>query len=274
MSIEPGVHLDMPEDIYHADKESLSVSGMKRLLPPSCPAVFKWERDHGQPSRAVLDFGRAAHALLLGTGGPVRIVQADDWRGKAARAERDAAYAAGEDPILAADWATVQAMRDALAEQFGDLFTPGAGVAEQSLFWDDPDTGVRLRARLDWTVGRRFIVDYKTAPSANPWRFAKACADYGYDMQAAHYLDGARALGVADEATEFVFIVQEKTPPYVASAVILQPWEIDRGRVDVRRAIETYEQCIAKDDWPGYSSEIAYVSLPPRYGRDADGVSA
>jgi hypothetical protein len=45
---EPGVY-DIAEDHYHADPVpggSLSNSGAKKLLPPSCPAKFAYEREH------------------------------------------------------------------------------------------------------------------------------------------------------------------------------------------------------------------------------------
>ena len=34
-AIKPGLHFDLPESDYHADLTTLSVSGAKKLLPPS-----------------------------------------------------------------------------------------------------------------------------------------------------------------------------------------------------------------------------------------------
>ncbi|WP_454044387.1 phage recombination protein Bet [Cellulosimicrobium sp. Marseille-Q8652] len=104
------------------------------------------------------------------------------------------------------------------------LLNPASGKAEQSLFWVDQETGVWLRARLDWlpnrVPGRRTIIpDYKTAVSADPWKFRSNAADYGYHMQHAMYLDAVEALGLANPAPAFVFIVQEKTAPYVVTVV-------------------------------------------------------
>ena len=44
-----GVYDGMDEDAYHADPVpggSLSASGAKLLLPPSCPALYHYRRDH------------------------------------------------------------------------------------------------------------------------------------------------------------------------------------------------------------------------------------
>jgi len=64
--------------------------------------------------------------------------------------------------------------------------------------------------------GRPIIVDYKTAASANPRRFAKSVAEYGYHQQAAWYIDGLEQItGAADAA--FLFVVQQKDPPWLVS---------------------------------------------------------
>jgi hypothetical protein len=61
----PGFYDDIPEAEYHADRDSLSVSGAKVLL--KAPALFKWQQDH-PVHKDVFDFGSAAHALVLGVG--------------------------------------------------------------------------------------------------------------------------------------------------------------------------------------------------------------
>jgi len=70
------------------------------------------------------------------------------------------------------------------------------------VYWADQRTGTQLRARLDWMydpgTGQLIIVDYKTADSADPGKFGKACADYGYHQQHAHYQDGLAAVTGAD----------------------------------------------------------------------------
>src|SRR3954471_5458063 len=100
---EPGVYPDIPELAYHADcvsEGSLSCSGAKKLLPPSCPALFKWERENPPPPKRQFDFGHAAHKLVLGVGPELVGVDAPDWRTNAAKAQRDEARARGAVPLL------------------------------------------------------------------------------------------------------------------------------------------------------------------------------
>lgn len=264
---EPGVY-DIPNDVYHADPVpagSLSSSGARKLLPPSCPAKFKYERDHGQAPTDTFDFGHAAHGLALGDGPDLVKVDAGDWRTKAAQEQREAARAEGKVALLAADYAAVHAMADALRDHpiASRLFTNGK--PEQSLFWIDEDDDVWRRARLDWlpqgSGGRLIIPDYKSTRSAAPDAISKHLADYSYHGQAAWYLDAVHALGLAEDAA-FVFVFQEKAPPYLVTVAEPDPMALRIGREQNRRAIEVFAECQATDTWPGYSTDIELIGLP------------
>ncbi len=151
----------------------------------------------------------------------------------------------------------------------GALLNPDrGGEAEQSLFWQDEETGVRRRARLDWMPdltnawGRFIAVDYKTCSSAGPDAIAKAVANYGYYMQADWYCAGIRALGLDDDPA-FLFVFQEKEPPYLVTVAGLDDEARAIGRARNRQAIERFRDCTESGFWPGYSDDIEYISLPP-----------
>lgn len=258
----PGVWDDMPDGIYHADPVpdgSLSNSAAKWLLPPYSPAHYVARNQRKRPE-GVFDFGRAAHAVALGRGEPIVVVDADSWRTKDAQAQRDAARKQGATPLLPADWATVQAMAEELLEHpiAGELLTASAGAPELSAFAPDP-TGVWLRGRFDLHVGGD-LYDYKTAASADPDTFARRAVDYGYHRQAAWYLDLAHAVGL--DADQCGFIVQEKEPPYAVACIRLSGEHLTLGRRDMRTAIDTYAECLASGVWPGYGDHWQTVELP------------
>lgn len=272
---EPGVY-ELDDDTYHSDPVpggSLSHSGSKLLLPPSCPAKFLYEQEHPSPPSDVLDFGKAAHRLVLGTGPEIVEVPHKDWRTNAAKAMKEEAHARGAVPLLTADYDVVQAMATKLSEHpvAMDLFS--FGVPEASLFWPDPETGVWRRARTDWlpqeSNGRMIIADYKSARSANPRQFAQAAADYGYASQGAWYRDAAIDLQLAEQVA-FVFVVQEKTPPYLVSVVELDTEALRIGRALNRRAIDIYRQCTETGEWPGYADDVVLASLPAWYVRQIE----
>lgn len=270
---QPGVY-DMPAEVYLADPVpggSLSASGARRLLPPSCPALFRHWADNGQEHKAEFDFGHAAHRFVLGEGPDVMVIDADDWRTKAAREQRDEAYAAGLVPLLTADYAVVEAMAAALRAHpiASALFRPGGGVPEQSLFWVDSPTGVWRRSRLDWLPedrsgrlnGRIVVPDYKTCRSASPEHIERAMHDYGYAQQAAAYLDGIHALNLAVDAA-FVFVFQEKTAPYLVTVAEPDAMALRIGRDLNRQALDLYAECVATGRWPGYSDDVELIGLP------------
>ena len=251
------------------ERGSLARIWTRADVAPSCPALFRYEQDHKQPHKKVFDFGSAAHQLVLGEGPGIVEISASDMRTKAAKEQRDAAYAEGKIPLLPKEYAQVEEMAAELKRHpiAGALFQPGAGKPEQSLFWKDPATGVICRARLDWlptqVKGKRLVIgDYKTCRSAAPADIAKAVHEHGYHQQDDFYRRGARELGIGDKNTSFVFVFQQKTAPYLVTVVELdhEARRIGKERNDV--ALKTYKRCMETGVWPGFTDDIKMLSLP------------
>ncbi|MFD4662496.1 PD-(D/E)XK nuclease-like domain-containing protein [Streptomyces halstedii] len=265
--IAPGLYPDLGMTAYHADRTSLSSSGARRLLPPSCPALFRHEQDNPQPSKKTFDLGNAAHRLVLGEGpNPVRI-DAHEWRSAAVKAEVADVRAAGGVPLKPGEFEQVHAMADAIRRHpvASALFAPESGRPEVSVFWKDGPSGITRRARFDWLpnprTGRLIIPDYKTCRSAEPSALARAVDEYGYHCQDDWYRAAARAADLSDDPA-FVFVCQEKTAPYLVTVVELDATARRIGAARNRRAIETFARCTETGYWPGYSDSIEYLSLP------------
>jgi hypothetical protein len=262
--------VDMTADAYHRH-EALSSSGARKLLPPSCPAKFRYERDHGQPPKAEFDFGKAAHKRVLGVGEDIVVIDAADYTTKAAREQRDQAYADGQVPILPKEDAVIDEMVKALREHplASVLLDPQrGGKPEQSAFWTDPDTGVDCRARFDWLPaldrgGRLIVPDYKTTRAADLMSIGRSLDDYGYARQAAWYLDAVAVLGLAESAA-FVFVVQEKTAPFLVTVTDIDATSLAAGRFYNQQARKVFAECTASGRWPGYvpDGEVGTASLP------------
>ena len=100
-----GVYDGMPEDAYHADPVpggSLSASGAKLLLPPSCPALYRYRRDHPKTS-AAFDYGTAAHKYILGSGPEIRHRRRPRLAHQGRAGGPQGARAGGHVPLLVAD---------------------------------------------------------------------------------------------------------------------------------------------------------------------------
>ncbi|GAB3817787.1 hypothetical protein GCM10027605_69070 [Micromonospora zhanjiangensis] len=298
---KPGIY-NLPADVYHRDPVpggSLSSTGARKLLPPSCPALFKHWLDTGDEPKAAWDIGTAAHKLVLGVGPELVRIDADEWRTKAVKEEVAAVRARGAVPLRPADWDTVHAMAAKLREHpvATALFTPrgrpdvgpdGAGQAEVTVVWQDQRTGVWCRALIDYLPyftlhrdgqpavapaypGRLLLPDYKSGRSAAPDKLGRTIADFGYHVQLAWYLMGLRAVGYARDDAQALLVVQETRPPYLVT--VCQP---DRdamllGALRCRQALDVYAECTASGRWPGYADDVVLAELPPWETRELDG---
>lgn len=268
----PGVY-DMDEATYHADPVpggSLSSTGARALLSPSCPAKFDHNRRFGQKPRKVWDFGSVAHELVLHRGRGIVRLDYDSRRTNDYKADEKKARDEGKVPILEKDYAIAEAMAKALRQHktAAALLDPDFGQPERSIFWRDRETDVNCRARLDWVddepgSGRLIIADYKTAASADPTRFDRSISDFGLHMQADWYETAIIAAGLATSA-RLVLIVQEKDAPYVVTVVDLLPSARYVAADLNRKARRVYAECTAAGVWPGYvpDDQIAGVGLP------------
>ncbi|MFE7799058.1 PD-(D/E)XK nuclease-like domain-containing protein [Nocardia sp. NPDC057440] len=261
-----GLYDGIDEAVYHGDRNSLSSSGARKLLPPYTPASFRWMQDNPREEKDYFDVGHAAHSLVLGVGAPIHEVRHDDWRSKAAKEERAECYDDGLTPLLTVDYQAVRAMAAAVRSHPLAAALLAHGVAEQSGYHRDPGTDVMLRFRPDWITetrdGRRLIVDYKTSRSADPRLFVASAAKFGYHQQHPWYTEGLQAVLELEYEPDLLFIVQDKNPPYLVSVVGLEGHDIERGRDLNRRAIDIYAECVATGEWPGHPNEIHYLSLP------------
>lgn len=269
---EPGLYADIPESVYHGDRGSLSSSGARKLLPPSCPAIFQHERNNPPETKPYFELGTAAHSLVLGVGAPIVEIPDELLASNGAATTKAAKEfvaehrAAGAVPLKTDEYATVHAMAAKLREHPIASALLRGGRSEVSAYWVDEPTGVWRRCRFDYLPepvrGRRLIIpDYKTTQDSNPAKFGKSAADFGYYMQAPWYLDAIAALGIADDAA-FVFVVQSKTPPYLVSVVELDYAAIELGYLMNRRAIDIYAECESTGEWPGYGDDIHHIALP------------
>jgi hypothetical protein len=266
--MKPGIYT-MSASAYHADPcpdPSLS-SSIAKLLCHSSPAHTR--QAHPRLNTAAVDeeaecfdVGTAAHAIVLEGTAAVEVIDAKDWRTNQAKDARDAARKAGKIPLLAKVWADVQAMVAATRAQL-DAHYDGRhmfkdGTAEQTILWQED--GVWCRARLDW-LRAGSIDDYKTtSASANPEVLSRTLFGNGWDIQAAFYLRGLKAvLGI--DAT-FRFACQETYAPYALSVVALGPDAMMLAEKKVLYAIELWRECLASNRWPAYPTQTAYASLP------------
>ena len=129
------------------------------------------------------------------------------------------------------------------------------GVHEVPIEWTDITTGEKCKCRPDCINGDA-IVDYKTTTSCVNGAFERDCRMYGYKLQAAMYTEGV--LNQYFQKKKFIFIAQEKTPPYAVRVYYCNESFVDEGMELYRELLWRYHECKASGKWPGYESEVLY----------------
>lgn len=278
--IQPGVYLDLDIDLYHSDP-AISSSGIKTLLRS---AEAYWHSSCLNPNRQAqeetpaLKWGKAYHTLVFE---PEKF----DYAIKKGVQTSSVAKTLGE-----GQYNEMQAMRDRLMRY---TLIPNAitgGFAEVSVFWRDEESGLMCRCRFDyWRPG--YVVDLKTETAINKETQSDIRYDfprYGYEVSGAMYMEGSRALKqmlrdgtchiderisldfleryVANETERFMFLFQEKTPPYEAQGrCISEQDDIGRcGYERFRRGLEIYRhysEVFQTNPWVSLAPEIVDITI-------------
>lgn len=213
-----------------------------------------------------MEEGTILHRLLLGVGKDPVVIPADDWKGEAARRLRDRARSEGRIPVLRWRFNDLKRIAAAARRQLRGLIDQPDDVTkghpECVLVWREQDAW--CRAMVDWLVPRRGgpLIDLKfTGRSAAPEDWRRQAYDLGYDMQAAFYRRGFRAV-FRRSPGPFVFVVVETAPPYGVAVNALTPEFEEIGELRVAKAIEMWRQCMASGQWPGYPRRVVHMDAP------------
>lgn len=275
MSGDPnGIILDYPEVEYHARPE-LSSTQARTLL--DSPARYRYDIEHRRESVAY-DVGHAVHAKVLGVGSPIiaypdeHLTPSGNVSTKAATVEWAAEQrAAGLVPVSAGQIEAADTMAEAaLAHPEARRLLELDGHSEVSVFATDPETGVRVRARID-RLSDEYAVDLKTVRgSAGPVEFGREAAKFGYPVQQAWYLDALKLAGAGGR--EFRFIVVEKSPPHLVAVHMLDDVTMAAAHQMAKRAREIYAECIESGRWPGYGDETLVPYVPAWFSAEFDEV--
>ncbi len=269
---EAGVYRDVADEEYHSDPVpggSLSSTGARQIL--SSPAWFRYRqanREHSKP----FDVGHAVHAKVLGVGTrvvtiPEELLDAQGGiRRKDCKAWIEDARAQDLVPLKPGEWFPVERMAEAiLGHPTAAALLERPGTPEASIFATDPVTDEWVRARPDFLPdpgrGRTVMVDLKTtAKSADPRRFARSVASYGYFQQDPWYCDALK-LARGDDAA-MVFVVVEAHEPWLVSCCYLSSSAVEHGREKNRAALDRWHWCRSTGLWPGYGDAIHQIDLP------------
>jgi hypothetical protein len=270
---KPGIY-NISNEEYHKDpcpEPALTRSGIKDILYKS--PLHAWhnnprlnpnfKRDDGNGK---FDPGTVSHDLLLEGLYRCAIIDAEDWRTKAAQETRKIARLEGKTPLLKHQYEEASLMVKAAESQIygckelGITNLKAEGDAEWSYIWQED--GLWLKVRPDWiSKDRALILDYKTTGmSANPLDLPRHIIAMSYDIQSVLYQRGVNAVEKTDP--RFIFIFQETAEPYLCSFIELPELLIDMGKQKVENGIFLWKECMATGNWFGYPNKVMKVEAP------------
>lgn len=248
---------------YHADP-AISKSDLDQIH--RSPLHWQYRKAHPPEQTPTLLVGSAVHKMILEPSGfadEFAVAPETDRRTRVGREAYQAFQesAAGKTVITPELYQLCTDMAEALhhCQTARQLLT--GGRAEQSFFWDDARTGIRCKCRPDY-LRDGFCVDYKTTQDASPEAFQKAAYRYRYPVQAYWYLHGLGKNGLS--GLDFVFIAQEKEPPYAAAVYYADELFLQLGQQEAAADLETLAKCRSTGIYSGYPEEILPLT-PPKF---------
>jgi hypothetical protein len=234
-----------------------------------CAQKFQFALTAPQNDSDALAIGRAIHTAALQPelfNGEFLCLPDMDRRTTKGREEYAAIVAGNPDKTIlkAADFNKALEVATAVRRNPHALRLLDGARMELSIDWTDKTTGVKCKARLDAFNERiSTIVDLKTTIDASPAGFARKLYSYGYNRQAAWYLEAMVAHNV--DARHFVIIAVEKDPPYSIGLYRLSDEAIKLSRLENEALLRKYAECLRTDNWPGYTEGIEDINIP-KYG--------
>lgn len=123
-----------------------------------------------------------------------------------------------------------------------------------SLFWTDPDTGIKLKTRPDFCKRKKnVIVNVKTCLDGSPAAFSKELAKWSYPLQATIEIRGAIATGLMDQVDNYFWLVVEKEPPFNACIYEFSPDDRNANDMELSYLLTRLEKAAKQNMYPGYT---------------------
>jgi len=268
MGIKQTMQIGSYSDIKFSDYKKIpavSNSYLGRL--DHCPASAKIEIEE-TPAMAL---GKAAHAYILDCTTFDRdfaVAPACDRRTKAGKE----AYASFQVDnlnkiiITEEEFQQVKCIGAAVFEHPTAKVLLKDGASEQTIIWNDHETGLTCKSRIDRVPHDidRVLVDLKTTRDASERAFIRSCVSYGYIRQAAMYQEGYYFAADA-EIDKFVFIAVEPEPPYRVEVYDVDSDFLGWGYEEFHRLLRIEKECRIKGVYPHYQNAGAQVLVKPGY---------
>ncbi len=253
---------DIPNEMYHADRSCVSVSGLKELL--RSPAHYQaYLQGANRKETPAMFLGSAVHARLLEPHLYASEYVVAPISDKRLKEYKEFEIANANRKILTPDqMAIVEGIAHSVGQHTSADTLLRGGLVEHTIIWQDEETGIWVKIRpdclsVDFDTG--ICLDVKKTTDASRRAFRRACETYMYDLQTAAYLEGLRQVFKRD--FDFVFLPVEEEPPYGCALYGAPAEMIEDGMTLFRMALRRLKECRDSGEWPSYQPEGDYEIL-------------
>jgi exodeoxyribonuclease VIII len=271
--IKPGIYPHLSNEDYHADKNSLSRSSIRDFHRNP----YYYHSMHLNPNRPAkkstpeMILGSAFHTMVLEPDNfekeyiiePEKVLLKntdrktyDDYKAKCEALEKSKLTVLTPEELV-----TLNSMAHALERDPRIYKLLNGGDIEKSFFWNDPGSGLLIKARPD-IIHDNMIVDLKTIADASPRAFQSSMADGWYHVQGAMIRDAVRRLENRDIST-VINVCVEKKYPYCVGIYIIDEEALNVGEAKYKEILLNMKSCIINKKFKDY--EVSTIGLPAWY---------
>lgn len=246
---DPQLLKGLPFEEYRA-MDAVNISLLLEL--DQSPLAFRHRMGTPPGDSDAMRLGRAFHTMVLEPGlFPDQFVVSpfDSWRSKAAREWREEMRESGRDILTADELSQLEQMRKAIRQDKRIRVELCVGTPEVTLVWQDPETGIRCKGRVD-LLSSQVLLDLKTTRHIHPAAFSREAARLHYHTKMSWYRWAVEMVtGTAPPVVGLLAV--EKDPPHDVALYELDADTLEAGARKWRGLLAQLADCIEHDHWPG-----------------------
>jgi len=271
--IKEGIFSDISIEDYHADKNYLSASGLKKAKK-SLKLFYLYRNGYFEDEdKPMFDFGNAFELALLDptsfeekvaiedeilnqiyidkpdVKSPRATAMYEDWYDQQKELNKYVIAYDGKQSFRVIEEMLRSCHADAVIKRLIENIE-----YNYSMFWTDEATNLKLKSRPDVCLSKKnVIVDVKTTLDGSPEAFSRTLANLDYPFQAVMQIEGAIQSGFMEKVDNYFWLVVEKEPPFSATLYEFMPDDIQYCRDEFHYVLKTVADAIKANHFPSYS---------------------
>jgi hypothetical protein len=275
--MQDGIYDDLTIEDYHTNTTHLSATTLKYARESL--KHFDWYRNGRLPreDKPQFSFGNAFELALLAPNEylqKVAVMPESEWfeevkaskpdvktiRNTTIYKDRCAEWLkenAGKYVISETGPESFEAIEEMLSSCYQDKIIQGLiknTEYQLSLFWTDPDTGIKLKTRPDICKRKKnVIVNLKTTLDGSPDGFSKDLKKWDYPLQACIEISGCLRSGIMDKVDNYFWLVVEKVAPFNATIYEFQETDIMAVMDSFHYLLSRLRKAQDQQLFPGYT---------------------